>query len=116
MENTARDALKQPFGGLEDDGAHSWFGEQKWDNSCGISCLVCGMKHNGGCTKAFSTRQKLATFIFGEFGTRWKSHVKSLTYDVDDMHHHPKDQDQCLLWTCTIPGGISHQKGALCNL
>ena len=26
-------------GGLEDDGADSWFGEQKWDNSCGTSCL-----------------------------------------------------------------------------
>ena len=30
--------------------------------------LMCGMLHNGGCTKAFKMRQELALYIFDKYG------------------------------------------------
>ena len=57
--------------------------------------LICGMLHNGGCTKAFNSRRELCEYIYGEYGEQWKRRIKSVTNSRSDCAPPPKRSRPC---------------------
>ena len=43
--------------------------------------LICSILMNGGCTKAFKTRDELARCICGIYHDRWQRHIRTVTED-----------------------------------